>query len=76
MHNKTTRIILIDLFKLLDILNKLKMKTFILFTIIAMVAMVSAAPSVNDGGLKIALEFNEIAVKQGMDMNPLYYYWL
>ncbi len=45
------------------------MKTFILFSIIAMVAMVSAAPTVNDGGLKIAL--NEIAVKQGMDMNVI-----
>ena len=42
------------------------MKTFILFSIIAMVAMVSAAPTVNDGGLKIALE---IAVKQGVNMN-------
>ncbi len=47
------------------------MKTFILFSIIAMVAMVSAAPTVNDGGLKIAFESNEIAVKQGVNMNPL-----
>ncbi len=40
------------------------MKTFILLSIIAMVAMVSAAPTVNNGGLKTALE---IAVKQGCE---------
>ena len=58
--------IIVDLF-ISWILNKLKMKTFILFSIIAMVAMVSAAPTVNDGGLKTALE---IAVKQGVNL-----YW-